>query len=53
VRWQDIDRDSSAQALTEIRWGDEVIPMDAGVYLDLDITYGPIDSGLGFRFGIV
>ena len=37
-RWQDISRDSSAQALTEIRWGDEVIPIDAKVGLGFDIT---------------
>ena len=30
-RWQDISRDSSAQALTEIQWGDEIIPAIAGI----------------------
>ena len=33
VRWQDINRDSTAQALTEIQWGDEIIPVDAAVTL--------------------
>jgi len=43
VRWQDISRDSSAQALTEIRWGDEIIPIDANVTLGFDITQAFID----------
>jgi len=43
VRWQDISRDSSAQALTEIRWGDEIIPIDADVTLAFDITQAFID----------
>jgi hypothetical protein len=43
VRWQDIDRDSSAQALTEIEWGDETIPIDAAVTLGFDITQTYID----------
>ncbi len=38
VRWQSIDRDSSAQALTEIQWGDETIPIDANITLGFDIT---------------
>lgn len=38
VRWQDISRDSSAQALEEIQWGDETIPIDANVALGFDIT---------------
>jgi len=64
VRWQDIDRDSSAQALTEIQWGDEVIPVDADITLAFDITQFFIDYtyypwvkekwaagfGLGFRW---
>lgn len=37
-RWQDISRDSSAQALTEIQWGDEVIPIEADIYLGFDIS---------------
>jgi hypothetical protein len=43
VRWQDISRDSNAQALTEIHWGDEVIPIDADVTLGFDITQAFID----------
>ena len=37
VRWQDINRDSSAQAATEIHWGDEIIPIDAAIALGVDI----------------
>jgi len=43
VRWQDISRDSNAQALTEIEWGDETIPIDADVTLGFDITQAFID----------
>ena len=43
VRWQDISRDSSAQALTEIEWGDETIPIDANITLGFDITQAFID----------
>ncbi len=43
VRWQDITRDSSAQALTEIEWGDETIPINADVTLAFDITQAFID----------
>ncbi len=64
VRWQDIKRDSSAQALTEIEWGDETIPIDASVTLAFDITQAYIDYtyypwvkerwaagfGIGFRW---
>ena len=63
VRWQDISRDSNAQALTEIQWGDEVIPIDADITLSfattqafIDYTYYPwvkerwaMGFGLGFR----
>jgi len=63
VRWQDIDRQSSAQALTEIQWGDEIIPIDANITLGFDVqqtfvdyTYYPwvkdrwaAGFGLGFR----
>jgi len=62
VRWQDISRDSSAQALTEIQWGDEIIPVDAGITLAFDITQYFIDYtyypwvkekwALGFGLGI-
>jgi len=64
VRWQDITRDSNTQALTEIEWGDEVIPIDADITLGFDITQAFIDYtyyawvkerwaagfGLGFRW---
>ena len=43
VRWQDISRDSSAQALTEIQWGDETIPIDADITLAFDTTQFYID----------
>jgi len=43
VRWQDITRDSSTQALTEIQWGNETIPIDADVTLGFDITQAYID----------
>ncbi len=43
VRWQDITRDSTAQALTEIQWGDETIPIDAGITLAFDLTQYFID----------
>jgi len=43
VRWQDIGRDSSAHALTEIQWGDEIIPVDADITLGFDITQTFVD----------
>jgi hypothetical protein len=43
VRWQDITRDSSAQALTEIQWGDEIIPVEAAITLAFDMTQYYID----------
>jgi hypothetical protein len=63
VRWQDISRDSSAQALTEIQWGDQTIPINANIFLAfninqafVDYTYYPwvkekwaLGFGLGFR----
>jgi hypothetical protein len=42
-RWQDISRDSSAQALTEIQWGDEIIPIDANITLGFDIEQWFLD----------
>jgi hypothetical protein len=62
-RWQDISRDSSAQALAEIQWGDEIIPVDANITLAFDIEQWFLDYayypwvkdrwaagfGLGFR----
>ena len=43
VRWQDISRDSSAQALTDIEWGDETFPINAAVTLAFDLTQFYID----------
>jgi hypothetical protein len=64
VRWQSIDRSASSQALTEIQWGDEIIPIDAQIKLGFDITQTFVDYayypwvkdrwaagfGLGFRW---
>ncbi|MCW8985963.1 MAG: hypothetical protein OQK55_11505 [Thermoanaerobaculales bacterium] len=64
VRWQDISRSSNSQALTDIQWGDEVIPIDASIALGFDITQTFVDYayypwvkerwaagfGLGFRW---
>ncbi len=63
ARWQDIDRSSTAQVLTEIQWGDETIPIDANIGIAFDITTYAVDYtyypwikerwaggfGLGFR----
>jgi hypothetical protein len=43
VRWQDIGRDSTSQALTDIQWGDEIIPVDAEVRLCFDVTQYFVD----------
>lgn len=43
VRWQKVTRDSSAQALTEIQWGDEIIPVDANITLAFDTDQAFID----------
>jgi len=43
VRWQDITRDSTSQALTEIQWGDETIPINADISLGFDVTQAFID----------
>jgi len=43
ARWQDIDRSSTAQALTEIHWGDEIIPIEANIGLAFDITTYAVD----------
>ncbi len=43
VRWQDINRDSNTQALTEIDWGGETIPINADITLGFDITQAFID----------
>jgi len=42
-RWQRIDRGSSSQALKEIQWGDEIIPIDASVDLSFDINQFFVD----------
>ncbi len=59
VRWQAITRDSSAQALTEIQWGDDTIPIDANITLGFDVsqlfldyTYFPwVNERWAFGFG--
>jgi len=43
VRWQDISRDSTSQTLTEIQWGDEIIPIDAQINLGFDVTQYFVD----------
>lgn len=43
VRWQDLNRDSSSQALTEIQWGDEIIPIDSEVRLGFDVEQFFVD----------
>jgi len=43
VRYQDINRRSTSQALTEIRWGDTVIPINADIRLGYDIKQGFLD----------
>lgn len=64
VRLQDLSRDSNAQALAEIEWGDEVIPIGSEIELAfdtmqvfVDYTYYPwvkerwaLGVGLGFRW---
>ncbi len=62
VRWQNITRDSSAQALTEIQWGDEIIPVNANITLAFDTNQAFIDYtyypwvkerwAAGFGFGL-
>ncbi len=63
LRGQDINRSSSSQALIEIQWGNEIIPINANIFLGFDIaqvfldyTYYPwvkedwaFGFGLGFR----
>ena len=43
IRWQDISRDSTAQALEVIQWGDEIIPIEADIALSFDIVQTFID----------
>jgi len=64
VRWQDINRTSSTHVEDEIQWGDDIIPVDATLSLDVGITQYFVDYafypwvkerwaagfGLGFRW---
>jgi len=64
VRWQDIKRTSTTHVEDEIQWGDQIIPVDATLNLDFDITQYFVDYafypwvkdrwaagfGLGFRW---
>lgn len=43
VRYQDLNRDSISQALTEIKWGDEIIPIDSAIALGFDVTQYFVD----------
>jgi hypothetical protein len=43
ARWQDISRDSNSQALKEIQWGDEIIPIDSDIRLAFDVTQYSVD----------
>jgi len=43
VRWQDLGRNSTSQALDEIQWGDEIIPVDADISLGFDVTQYFVD----------
>lgn len=60
LRWQELSRDSSAQALTEIQWGNEIIPVDANITLAfensqyfIDYTYYPwVKDRWAFGFGL-
>ena len=61
-RWQGLNRGSNAQALTDIEWGDEIIPIDADITLTFDVTQFFIDYtyypwvkerwALGFGIGL-
>ncbi len=62
IRWQEVGRNSTAQALTEIEWDGEIIPIDANIDLlydyetyALDYTYYPWIKerwAAGFGFGL-
>jgi len=43
VRWQDLGRNSTSQALEEIQWGDEVIPINADISLGFDVSQYFVD----------
>lgn len=61
-RWQALNRGSNAQALTNIEWGDEIIPINADITLTFDISQFFIDYtyypwvkerwALGFGLGL-
>lgn len=61
-RYQGISNGSNAQALTDIEWGDETIPIDANISLAFDVTQFFIDYtyypwvkerwALGFGIGL-
>lgn len=64
ARWQNLNRDSNSQALTDIEWGDETIPINADITLNFDTMQLFVDYsfypwvkerwalgfGLGFRW---
>jgi hypothetical protein len=64
VRWQDIKRTSTTHVEEDIQWGDVIIPVDATLSLDFDVTQYFVDYafypwvkenwaagfGLGFRW---
>jgi hypothetical protein len=43
VRWQDITRTSTTHVEDEIQWGDTIIPVDATLNLDFDVTQYFVD----------
>jgi len=61
-RWQGLNRGSNAQALTDIEWGDQTIPINADITLTFDLTQFFIDYtyypwvkerwALGFGIGL-
>jgi len=42
-RWQDLERGSNSQTLTEIEWGDDIIPVDSDVKLSFDVEQFYVD----------
>jgi hypothetical protein len=64
VRWQDVKRTSTTHVEEDIQWGDVIIPVDATLSLDFDVTQYFVDYafypwvkenwaagfGLGFRW---
>jgi len=43
LRYQDINRSATSQSLTEIRWGDQIIPIDSNINLGYDIKQTFLD----------